>query len=571
MAERRVKSTDFPPIAELDGTETVDVVKNGVNYRATAKLVAGLVSGGSLVPVNQVLPVITSSDGSAFKVGCVLTVSKEGWSNWPSSYAFGWLRNNEIIWGENGQSYTTTDADGSAPITATVQAINSAGSSTATSQATPIITSAFVALRTFYIAPAPDGSDSNPGTIQAPWLTPGKVNAASKLPGDAFRFRGDGQYTGNLVADVAGDSSNRIEYGSYGGGRAEILAGTGRGFYALNKAYVTVRDLVFTGSGPATSVEHGVWITMDLSGTTRLAGPHVLNVKASLFGHSGIIVNSTSATNGWDGPRIRYCEAHDNTGGVAATNAGIRLSGYYAASTPSNINGLIEFCTAFDNTGKAGSPNWTGSGIFIGQSQDSAVRRNLAYRNGLNQTQTNGGSYGIWGGDCINITFEHNISHSNYGSEGGTADGGGLDLDGGMQNCVVQFNYTYNNDGSGVLVYAYPGDGMRATTGNVVRFNISTNDCVRTSLNKGSIYIRNDDTLAFSCDIYGNTVQRARAFGAAGWTGARVRCGGCHGTLGEQHPRLLARQRLRLWLQWLRPRRRNGARRQLLREPGLHC
>jgi hypothetical protein len=455
-------------------------------------------------PINQAPPGITSSDGSAFKVGATLTVGNGGWSNWPTSYSYGWLRNGEPIYGETAQTYLLTDADAAATITATVQAINSNGSNTATSAPTPVISMAETPLRKFYIAP--DGSDANPGTIQAPWLTIGKVSAASKLPGDAFLFRGDGQYTGNIVADTAGNSTDRVIYGSYGGGRAEILAGTGRGFYALNLPYLTVRDTVFTGAGPTTSAEHGVLIDMDLSGTTRLAGPHIVNCKASQFGHSGVFVRSSSPTNGWDGTRIRYCEAHDNTGGVAATNAGIRLSGYYAASTPSNINGLIEYCETYDNTGKAGSTNWTGSGIFIGQSQASRVRRCLSYRNGINQTQTVGGSYGIWGGDCIDVTFEYNISHSNYASNSRTIDGGGIDLDGGMQNCTSQFNFTYNNDGPGQFLYAFPGDGMRANTGNVIRWNISANDSVT---NLSCIQVRSDDpATTTSCDVYHNTVYQ---------------------------------------------------------------
>ena len=71
--------------------------------------------------------------------------------------------------------------------------------------------------------------------------------------------------------------------------------------------------------------------------------------------------------------------------------------------------------------------------------------------------------------------IQFNESHHNR--TGSSKDGGGFDLDGGMTNSVVQYNYSHDNDGAGYLLAQF--EGARPLYGNVVRYNLSVNDSRR--------------------------------------------------------------------------------------------
>ena len=79
-------------------------------------------------------------------------------------------------------------------------------------------------------------------------------------------------------------------------------------------------------------------------------------------------------------------------------------------------------------------------------------------------------------------------------------DGGGFDLDGGVTNSVLQYNYSHDNDGAGYLVYSYP-DAPYTCRNNTVRYNISQNDGRKHHF--GAILVGGDlrDT-----NIYNNTL-----------------------------------------------------------------
>jgi hypothetical protein len=64
-----------------------------------------------------------------------------------------------------------------------------------------------------------------------------------------------------------------------------------------------------------------------------------------------------------------------------------------------------------------------------------------------------------------------------YGNRSGARplDGGGFDLDGGVVESVMQYNYSHDNDGAGYLVYSYK-DAPHEFRDNVVRFNVSIYD-----------------------------------------------------------------------------------------------
>jgi len=60
----------------------------------------------------------------------------------------------------------------------------------------------------------------------------------------------------------------------------------------------------------------------------------------------------------------------------------------------------------------------------------------------------------IWAYQSDRVTIQFCISHHNRST---AEDGGGFDLDGGMTNSVVQYNYSHDNFGTGYLICQYEG------------------------------------------------------------------------------------------------------------------
>jgi hypothetical protein len=76
-------------------------------------------------------------------------------------------------------------------------------------------------------------------------------------------------------------------------------------------------------------------------------------------------------------------------------------------------------------------------------------------------------------------------------------DGGGFDIDGGCIECVLQYNYSHENDGPGFTVCTYP-EAPHIDRANVVRWNVSEND-------SGGISIGTSGRGMTDLQIYHNT------------------------------------------------------------------
>lgn len=102
---------------------------------------------------------------------------------------------------------------------------------------------------TYYVSPA--GSDANPGTIDAPWRTVGRVNAAALLPGDHVLFAAGARFTDTaLIPRTSGAPGNPISFGSYGDGHAVLAAAGGNDVWLPPGSHdFAFADLDFRGNG----------------------------------------------------------------------------------------------------------------------------------------------------------------------------------------------------------------------------------------------------------------------------------------------------------------------------------
>jgi hypothetical protein len=331
----------------------------------------------------------------------------------------------------------------------------------------------------YYVSPS--GNDSGAGAAPGTgaWQTISKVNVQSFAAGDRIFFEGGQGFVGTLGfgSDDTGTAANPIIVSSYGGGRATINAGSNKGLSIYNTAGIAISELILTGAWGATSQSgntgNGIEIYMDLPGATKLDFVHIDNVEVRGFKQNGILIGAWPADgskSGWANVQLAGCVAHDNGA------AGISSFGYFSsgASTYAHANIVVRDCTVYSNRGVRNTGNHSGDGIVLADVNGATIERCLSYDNGELCNYDNGGPIGIWTYDSNAVLIQFNESHSNK-SGGSTFDGGGFDLDGGVTNSTVQYNYSHGNQGAGYLLFQFSG-ARPLLGGNVIRYNISEND-----------------------------------------------------------------------------------------------
>ncbi|MCH8527546.1 MAG: right-handed parallel beta-helix repeat-containing protein [Kiritimatiellae bacterium] len=323
---------------------------------------------------------------------------------------------------------------------------------------------------TFYVSP--QGNDSNNGTSPSTaWQTFGRVWSQQLAPGDKVLFQGGADFHGMLYLETrhGGTAQNPVTFGSYGQGRARILAGDSHGILVDNAGGLVIEDLVIQGSGFSTNSGDGLMLyahSPELLPKVILRRLDVSGFGAAgeSSGGNGLIAfgwRTDNITAGFDGLEVLDSVFHNNQ------RNGMLTWGH----RPNAIRNVhVSHSIFHSNTGISGLSDPTGSGIVLGFVQNGIIEYCRAYNNG--QANTNSaGPVGIWTYDSDNVVIQFNISHDNR-SNGG--DGGGFDIDGGATNCIIQYNYSYNNDGPGYLLAQYPG--APSFGNNIIRYNISQND-----------------------------------------------------------------------------------------------
>ncbi len=329
----------------------------------------------------------------------------------------------------------------------------------------------------YYVSPS--GNDNNSGTSpEQAWKTITKVNSRNLDPGDRVMFEGGQTFVGTLELDRRdkGVAGNYILVGSYGTGRALINGGLGDGITMSNSEYVEVSNIIVVGDGRLIN-NGGKGINLASCAYVTIDG-----VDASGFQKAGVDItgsNDCSITNAY---------VYDNG------FAGIHVHG---GASGNNTNIYIGNCRVISNDGDPDiTNNHSGSGILIAQTSYAVVEYCEAAYNGCCMPWTGNGPVGIWAWDADHITFQYCISHNNL-SPG--HDGGGFDFDGGTNDSLMQYCYSYDNAGWGYLVMDFSWQNL-TTTNCIVRYCISEND------EDSGISIGNWGTLLDSIDFHNNVI-----------------------------------------------------------------
>ena len=361
----------------------------------------------------------------------------------------------------------------------------------------------------YYISPF--GDDLNAGiSTKQPWRSIDRVNATQLQPGDSVWFHANQILKGNLTLSEANvhTVSKPITFGSYGDGNATIDAGTGVGLFVKNCGGVQIINLNFVGAGIEQNISSGIWFVNTLPEHKKLKHIHIDRVDVSGFKHAGICLTTQPIDGGWCGfsdVKIMNVNVHDNG------DAGISCIGTWNPEEEgySHTDIYVGKCRAYRNFGIPGKGSHSGNGIVLAQVDGATIEHCEAYQNGkLNDCEI-GGPFGIWTWDSNRVVIQFNESHHNR--TGSSKDGGGFDLDGGVRNSIVQYNYSHDNDGAGYLLAQF--DGARAFHNNVIRYNVSENDGQKNSYGGIHLWSTGANGGVRNTTIYRNTILTSKSAG----------------------------------------------------------
>ncbi len=352
---------------------------------------------------------------------------------------------------------------------------------------------------TFFISGK--GDDSNSGlSPEDPWKTIEKVNSLDLQPGDIVLFEGNYDYPGNLYLDSndGNNSANVVKISSYGTGRATIQAGDSYGIFAYNTSGFVIDDINVAGSGMNSNNNSGIYFYNDLPGDTKLDLIEITNCEVYGFKDNGILIGGWNGNSGFTNVLIENNKIHD------ILDKGIFSYGKFSSTKTgyAHSNITVRSCEVYNIKGytkeKAGH---SGNGIVLSDVQHSVIEHCTAYNSGSGNTFSGGGPVGIWYWDADQVTIQFNEV---YGMASGTKDGGGFDMDGGVTNGIMQYNYSHDNQGAGYLIGQFTG--ARPMANITVRYNISQNDA---ATNGGSIYLFNGGSSSDMKNIfvYNNTLH----------------------------------------------------------------
>jgi hypothetical protein len=357
----------------------------------------------------------------------------------------------------------------------------------------------------YYVSPT--GSDTNSGTtLAAPWKTIARANQQTYQPGDSLLFQGGATFSGKLIMTAAdsGTLAAPVTISSYYAGRATISAGSGDGINIDDAGGINVVNINVAGDGTNFNTSTGINLIDDQVNQPRISYIIITACDVSGFGEAGIGINSTTLTSGFNSVVITNCTVHNNNDAGIWTQAG-PLGETPAPYGLAHQSIYIGYDSVYDNTGDTGNDD-SGSGIALGNVNSATIEHCKAYGNGSANIATGGGPVGIWTYNSNSICIQYNQSYSNTA---GHKDGGGFDIDGGTTYALLQYNYSHDNAGIGILIAQYAG--ASPMTNNVVRYNISQNDGRKQDQAAILLWASSPSDTIQNTLIYNNTIYLAPA------------------------------------------------------------
>ena len=346
----------------------------------------------------------------------------------------------------------------------------------------------------------PDNSGTSP---QFPWPI-GKVNQVTFLPGDRISFHKGEVFLSTLAPLGSGTSAAPIIIDSYGTGATPVIQATSTDEAAVqltDQEYWEIRGLEVTGSN-----RFGIYFAA-VSNDEVLHHLYVLNcvvhdvmTTGTPRYDSGLVVAAPTGQGAtFSDVLVDHVTAY-NTNQWWGIHVGFNFKYGFVSGDFRSSRITVRNSTVHDVGGDL---------IVVASSQAVLLFNNIAYNGGLAPAGTVTGQYppnAIWSWASDRVTVQGNEVYQmhSYGS-----DGGAFDADWGSSNVVIQYNYAHDNDGYCAVIYGTQG---YTTTNAVIRYNVCTNNDLKSGYSPGEIYVSSDSSSPINgFQIYNNTIYSVSA------------------------------------------------------------
>jgi len=330
-----------------------------------------------------------------------------------------------------------------------------------------------------------DAGGPGTGTIEEPWNNLETVNEIILEPGDHVLLRRGTTCNGMLKPLGSGSEQGVIHIGAYGDGPLPRIDAQGLQRAAIHLddvSHIVVESLELTNPGNLEEPHSGVYMT-----TTNKMVRNIVIRDLYIHDVTGLVKFSGTAKRGGG---VTSDSSFDTTeaqfDGVLVENnliEDVGRSGIYLDATSASTSERPRAAEGWP----AGGKNIVVRGNTLRRLQGDAIVAhgttgaliehnvvdvgNLAGRDWLS-TERNC-SAGIWTWNSINTVIQYNsVSNYRFGqSETDGCDGTGYDIDNEQEGTVIQYNYSYNNEGGFILLCS---DDEPHTAH--IRYNLSVDD-----------------------------------------------------------------------------------------------
>ena len=401
-----------------------------------------------------------------------------------------------VTWNSSSTTYATISATGLATgVAAGSTSIAASSSGVVSAPAAALAVTAAVTTgsgKSFYVAPT--GSDSNPGTSAAPWLT--IQHAASTVPAGSTVYVAAGTYNESINVTVSGTSSAPI---TFTGESGAIVSGTGltpstsqtQGLWNIGSAtpagvdvsYITIQGFTIENytTSNANACPAGIWISGASNGI-QILNNTITNItttsekEGNAFGISaygtettainGLVISGNtvyglktgnSETVNVDGNVTNFTitnntiHDNDNIGIDAIGGEGVGPSGSDYARYGEISGNTVYNISAIDNAGEGNQ--YDADGIYCDTCAYVVIERNLVHNCDLNieVASEHSGKYSQY------VTVRNNVVYN--ANSVGISIGGYASNVGGSQYVAIVNNTLFDDDtqntGSGELQVQY--------------------------------------------------------------------------------------------------------------------
>jgi alpha-L-fucosidase/lysophospholipase L1-like esterase len=330
---------------------------------------------------------------------------------------------------------------------------------------------------TTYYVDSSRGNDTKSGKSKgSAWRTLDKVNATTFQPGDKVLLKAGSTWTGQLWPKGSGSNVRPIVIDKYGSGPKPVIHGAGlyqETVKLFNQQYWEINNLELTNTGEARDTRRAVWIEAQDIGTAnhiylKNLDIHDVNGQTEVqdLESGGIIVRVTGSATP---TKFHDLLIEDNTF-VDVDSTGIYVRSNWR-NRDTRTDGVGPWLGFTEVVIRGNSLNRTGGdAIIVCESEGALIEYNVAANSYYDSV---GYHAAIWAINSDNALFQYNEAYMTRT----TMDGMGFDIDELCNNCVMQHNYSHDNEGGFMLLVGRRGgDGTGYDKNGIVRYNISEND-----------------------------------------------------------------------------------------------